>query len=457
MTPQVADASLVHLALGQSNDEREVQGAGPGPNRSQYCAAANEGARSERGEIQKRKLITKAVLCDTSPPCATEVLFSHELYWPKNPKVPPPELAFRGGRPSRCRTWADSDWPTFEPHLSRATTLPRPRGFWDTLQLLPNRTLWLHGDSIQLQMCDAALCSLMRAGVAPEPALQLSVPHWLRKLSEASGFNFLTSIMPNGARLICSGIGPFQLERVKMVLPHVDVAVLNFGLHYHTVPSFRAMLESALGSLSAWQHESPRTRVALWREGSAQHFRRGSYRRGDEKRQGSGQPCTCTALSETNAEKATLNLNVEAWRLENALVPSAGVGLVPFFNLTAPRHDMHRRHFCAFAEQKTPGRCCDCTHFCYTPLFWDAVFGGLYRATRHSTLGKLALSNQVLGKTAGVGRRVPRQRVRKANGAPARPPEAEPEAAGAGAGAGPHGRRIRRARGPADAALRTQS
>jgi len=122
-------------------------------------------------------------LCDTSPPCATEVLFSHEFYWPANPEVPPPELAFRRGRPSRCRTRADSDWTTVEPHVSRETTLPRPRGFWDTMQLLPNRTVWLHGDSIQLQMCDAALCSLMRAGVAPEP-----VPLTQRRvLSRGSG------------------------------------------------------------------------------------------------------------------------------------------------------------------------------------------------------------------------------------------------------------------------------
>ena len=30
----------------------------------------------------------------------------------------------------------------------------------------------------------------------------------------------------------------------------------------------------------------------------------------------------------------------------------------------------------------------DCTHFCYTPLFWDAVFGGVYRALRRTPLGK---------------------------------------------------------------------
>ena len=45
---------------------------------------------------------------------------------------------------------------------------------------------------------------------------------------------------------------------------------------------------------------------------------------------------------------------------------------------------MHRGHYCAFDRQTTPGRCCDCTHFCYSPLFWDVVFGGMHRAVRRA-------------------------------------------------------------------------
>ena len=57
-----------------------------------------------------------------------------------------------------------------------------------------------------------------------------------------------------------------------------------------------------------------------------------------------------------------------------------GIEVVPFFNLTAPRHDMHYGKFCSYNGQKKLGSCCDCTHFCYTPVFWDTVFDGLYRA-----------------------------------------------------------------------------
>ena len=35
---------------------------------------------------------------------------------------------------------------------------------------------------------------------------------------------------------------------------------------------------------------------------------------------------------------------------------------------------MHRRHFCSYSNQQVVGRCCDCTHWCYTPQFWDVFF-----------------------------------------------------------------------------------
>ena len=54
-----------------------------------------------------------------------------------------------------------------------------------------------------------------------------------------------------GARLLCSGIGIFQRAPVEQVLAKVDVAVLNFGLHYHDAQHFEGMLRAALLSLSA--------------------------------------------------------------------------------------------------------------------------------------------------------------------------------------------------------------
>lgn len=232
------------------------------------CAAANELARSEHGEIVRAKHLTKAVLCDVQPFCATEVLFNHEFYW----KETHGKAKANAPKPvSRCRSWkTDGEWPGPEPHLKRSSA--RTRSFWDVMRLLPNRTLWLHGDSIQLQLCDAALCSLMRAGVASTPVLDgaQTYPLWLRKLSDTSAYNFITTTLPNGARLLCSGIGPFQRAPVEKVLAHVEVAVLNFGLHYHILQDFREMLEDAVASLGSWQQAAPHRRLALWREGSAQ-------------------------------------------------------------------------------------------------------------------------------------------------------------------------------------------
>ena len=76
-------------------------------------------------------------------------------------------------------------------------------------------------------------------------------------------------------------------------------------------------------------------------------------------------------------ERALSNQNVEFNELARSRAKPLGVGLVPFYNLTAPRFDMHRRHFCSYSNQVKVGRCCDCTHLCYTPLFWDAFFAGL--------------------------------------------------------------------------------
>ena len=376
------------------------------------CDAANHAAVSQRVEITRRGYLTKAVLCDVSPPCATETLFNHEFWMqPKNPfasRVPPFVLPAS----SRCINWKESDWPTFEPHLSRDRAAPRVRTFWDIMRLLPNRTVWFHGDSIQLQLCDAALCSLMRSKVvgASEPVMGQR-PAWLQRIADATHLNLFTTLLPNGARFVCSGIGYFERAHVEQVLPHVDVAMLNFGLHYHTHEDFEKNLRSALVALSAWQLGSPRTRIALWREGSAQHFKGGSYTRGAEKTSREGAPCECEPLSVTSS-----NLNLHGWRLEQRLAPQHHVGLVPFFNLTAPRHDMHRRHWCSFDRQTKPGRCCDCTHFCYTPLFWDAVFGGLYRAVRrhpaiadkgHRTATPFRIDAVAGARSAAAGRRKP--------------------------------------------------
>lgn len=154
------------------------------------------------------------------------------------------------------------------------------------------------------------------------------------------------------------------------------------GLHYHTTAHYGAMLDELLALLVDWARAVP-GRVPLFRELSAQHFPGGAWKPGAHKPK-PGTPCTCEPLQSREAasglERVVANQNVEFNALAARKARARGVGIVPFFNLTAPRHNMHRRHFCSYSNQKNVGRCCDCTHFCYTPIFWDIFFSGLREA-----------------------------------------------------------------------------
>lgn len=324
------------------------------------CEAMN---RQRNVDTRRTNQVTKAVLCETEPaPCVSEFLFSHEFYWSAA------RAAKMGG--AKCARWKrDEDWPTSEPHLARPAGLG---GVWESvLTSLPNRTLWLHGDSITTQVCEAAICSLLRSAVVPQPPLCTgldrapSTPpcHELDELAKSTGMQMRAIRLPNGAKLLCSAVGVLEREKVAAVLAKADVsvAVFNYGLHYHSNENFGKMLSTLFGELTTWAAQGV-GRVPLFRELSAQHFKGGSYSPGAEKPP-PGTPCHCEPLQGRGAidssERTLGNQNVEFNRLAALAAAERGVGIVPFFNLTAPRHDMHRRHFCSFSNQKKAGRCCD--------------------------------------------------------------------------------------------------
>lgn len=190
--------------------------------------------------------------------------------------------------------------------------------------------------------------------------------------------------LPNGARLLCSAVGVLEREKIATVLARagVSVAVFNYGLHYHTATNFGGMLDELFELFSSWAAGAP-GRVPLFRELSAQHFPGGSWKPGAHKPP-PGTPCACEPLHARDAasglERVAANQNVEFNNMLALKANARGVGVVPFFNLTAPRHNMHRRHFCSYSNQLKVGRCCDCTHFCYTPLLWDHFFASLRNA-----------------------------------------------------------------------------
>ena len=350
-----------------------------------FSAAECEQLAKQRNiDTHREWQVTRAVLCDTQPAaCVTEMLFAHEFYWSEQ------QAAAKGG--TKCAKWTrDDQWPTTEPHLTRPAGLG---GLWEeVLTLLPNRTLWLHGDSITTQVCEASFCSLARSHVVPQPMLcsgpsngrhPSTVPcPEVDALSRQIGMQLRAVRLPNGAKLVCSAVGVLERDKIAAVLqalPDISVAVLNYGLHYHTSENFGLMLDELMAMLGQWAAQRP-GRVPLWRELNAQHFKGGSWSPGAHKPP-PGTPCQCEPLAsrdaKSNAERTLSNQNVEFNQLAAGKGARAGVGVVPFYNLTAPRYDMHRRHFCSYSNQKQVGRCCDCTHLCYTPLFWDAFFRSL--------------------------------------------------------------------------------
>ncbi|KAL3925551.1 MAG: hypothetical protein SGPRY_003620 [Prymnesium sp.] len=322
------------------------------------CEAANDVYRRSNPSLDKRGLLTRAIMCNTSIPCATELLFSASF--------------FDSSLPSLCQQYRhDSQWPTWDPHLRRSQ-VRGTLGFWEVMAQLPNRTVWLHGDSVMLQFCDAALCSLIRHHFASLPVRTPSSSRRLRSLWRATGLQFVSTSLPNGATLLCSGLGTYEQAMIKAVLPHVDVAMLNVGLHYHSEKELTRVLRLAFSQLAEWAAASPR-RIALWRETSAQHFRGGAYSSGAHQLPRPGAPCRCEPLVARGAdgravqlrssdsqddifERKVANLNLRGLQLEEEEAQATGVGLVPFFNLTAPRHDMHRGTFCSYSNQKVVGR-----------------------------------------------------------------------------------------------------
>lgn len=348
----------------------------------QQCDALNKQRNIDAHQADR---LTQAIMCDTQPAaCSTEMLFVHEFYWD--------ELRALKSDPrgSKCHRWKrDADWPTIEPILSR-TDSPTPESILQLLTLLPNKTVWFHGDSITTQLCEASICSLMREGAVHQPPLCTVRPRHpltpgcddLTRLEKEVGMQLRAAALPNGARLLCSAVGVYEPEKIATILPHADVALFNFGLHYHSETNFRAAMSGLFGLLQRWARDAP-GRVPLYREQSAQHFKGGAWKPGAD-RPPPGTPCVCEQLSARRAldhtESVLSNQNVVFNVAASELAAQHGVGIVPFFNLTAGRHDMHRRHFCSFSNQRKTGSCCDCTHFCYTPLLWDSFFARLRRA-----------------------------------------------------------------------------
>ena len=175
-----------------------------------------------------------------------------------------------------------------------------------------------------------------------------------------------------------------------------DVILLNFGHHYHNASydrwgtNYHRALRAALEELSIFAQKGGR--AVAFRETSWQHFGMGQ---GDfdelaldhtryVKQSGAWSgPSLCTPAPE-GAQHTWKNLALRAIMRENPKWAKQ-VTIMPFEARTRLRWDMHG----ATRVRREGGRLqhvtADCTHFCYSPRFWDLVFHDLYETLRKSS------------------------------------------------------------------------
>ena len=196
-----------------------------------------------------------------------------------------------------------------------------------------------------------------------------------------------------GTVMVHKGWAKYNESHVAQLLAVVDVVVINYGHHYagSTIEAYRADMQALFAHLSRWVAAAPPgRRGAFFRETGAQHFvGTGAFQSWEQAHPQLGSACTCAPLSGA-AAKSNQILSQNAVVREAALEHPA-VAVVPFYELTAPRHDMHEGPFCGFGGKDGPKPCCDCTHYCFTPQLWRSWFDTLYRETeRHMARHKRA-------------------------------------------------------------------
>jgi hypothetical protein len=112
--------------------------------------------------------------------------------------------------------------------------------------------------------------------------------------------------------------------------------------------------------LARWteRHRGDRGRAAFVREGSALHFVGGSYKKPPRflkagAQQGPASTCKCAHAEASWAFRnpawlANTQLNAAASRFPN-------VHVIPFYNLTLPRDDMHKGDMCSYRMKRVNG------------------------------------------------------------------------------------------------------
>lgn len=294
---------------------------------------------------------------------------------------------------NQCRSRTrDEDWPTTDLHLTRD---PSTKTMHDVMQVLGKRIVTMIGASLTRQTHAAMQCALESVVPGGRRAHELQWRQWgwgtftvdnrgcddvMHEQRDGVRQRIPMSPAQRVARLTESGcIGRGREFQALLDSDHADVVIVAYNpQHYEgSLDWWRLDLQHILPALQKFALDGAPNKVAVMREPAAQHFPGGHFVPSKRRWVSAASGC-CEPLNERDAHD---NFNWHATRIlrEEVSRLAPNVRILPWYNITLQRYSSHigTRAAC-FEQQPSDGHwirkaecSCDCTHFCYTPLFWD--------------------------------------------------------------------------------------
>ena len=275
--------------------------------------------------------------------------------------------------PQRCHAWReDSDWPLADPYIARRASWHNARAL---IAAMKNKRVWIIGDSIANLWWSGIRCELYRQNVE----FEITQNGPLAYLAENS--DSLVDIpyeywffKHHNTTFVRKGWATVFREEWEFIIPNSDLIIVNYGHHYHNLSLYRDDMTWLFAKLESAE------RKTIFYETSAQHYRHGAFEPTPEH--GSKQQCSNVGADELFSSE---NEIVVKNNLVDKLVDGMKhVKIYPFYNVTAPRWNLHEAGFCA-AEQEIKGQksdCLDCTHYTFTPTLWASIINDIVMMTR---------------------------------------------------------------------------
>lgn len=184
---------------------------------------------------------------------------------------------------------------------------------------------------------------------------------------------------------------PTHMQLIQRTIK-ADAVVVNWGLHYRRQAVYESEIVEVLREMAAFGRRADT--AAVFRESSAQHF---AVESGDYHEALRRDPSLVVLARNTTSQagvrerwhefhgasfcRPRAQPTILTWRnrVLHELLAREGwqdaVAIQPFEQLTATRWDYHLHPVGRNGRWSS-----DCTHFCYSPRFWDRSFHDLYVA-----------------------------------------------------------------------------